>query len=255
MILARKYNFFSLFLLLSLTFSLPSLAKPAKGATQTGLASWYGIKFQGRTTSSGEPYDRHELTAAHKTLPLQTIVRVTNLKNDESVIVRINDRGPFVGKRIIDLSEAAAKEIGYRKHGITKVKVEVIQYPQSATDFQAKAAFSRVAAKKKRPVYSFAFVKPEVSRIEARTYLVKLPSPFFKLKALPEAALNPDQATTAAWLLLSSLPQINPDGYPIAWLQPDTGWFADRGEAALTRHKYLQKGSHRLKQQISPLTS
>ncbi len=83
----------------------------ARGFKETGLASWYGRKFQGRKTSSGEPFDMFKLTAAHKTLPLPTYVRVTNLTNAKSVIVRINDRGPFHSERIIDLSYAAATKL------------------------------------------------------------------------------------------------------------------------------------------------
>lgn len=96
------------------------------GFVQYGKASWYGRKFQGRPTSSGEPYDMHKMTAAHKTLPLGTIVRVTNLSNKKSTIVRINDRGPFVKGREIDLSYAAAKEIGLVGPGVTEVRVTAL---------------------------------------------------------------------------------------------------------------------------------
>ena len=94
-----------------------------------GIASWYGINFQGKTTASGRPFDMHELTAAHKFLPFGTIVKVVNLRNGKEVIVNIIDRGPFSKKRIIDLSHAAAKSIGLLKKGIAKVKIEVISPP------------------------------------------------------------------------------------------------------------------------------
>ena len=81
----------------------------AKGYKEQGIASWYGKKFHGRKTSSGETYNMYAMTAAHKTLPLGTHLKVVNLNNDEEVVVRINDRGPFVRGRIIDLSYAAAK--------------------------------------------------------------------------------------------------------------------------------------------------
>lgn len=84
----------------------------ARGFRETGLASWYGRKFQGRKTSSGEPFDMFKLTAAHKTLPLPTYARVTNITNGQSIVVRINDRGPFHSTRIIDLSYAAAAKLG-----------------------------------------------------------------------------------------------------------------------------------------------
>jgi rare lipoprotein A (peptidoglycan hydrolase) len=88
-----------------------------------GEASWYGPGFHGNPTASGETYDMHELTAAHRTLPLGTRVRVRNLKNDRSVVVRINDRGPFVDGREIDLSYAAAQQIGMLQPGLASVEV------------------------------------------------------------------------------------------------------------------------------------
>lgn len=92
----------------------------------SGAASWYGPKFHGRLTASGEPFDMHQLTAAHRTLPFGTRVRVTHVANDRSVVVRINDRGPFHGKRVIDLSRKAAEVIGLVQRGVGKVKVEVL---------------------------------------------------------------------------------------------------------------------------------
>ena len=90
---------------------------------ETGLASYYALSLHGRTTASGERYNKHAYTGAHKKLPIGTIVKVTSLKNNKSVKVRINDRGPFVKGRIIDLSTAAAKEINLLKDGITKVEI------------------------------------------------------------------------------------------------------------------------------------
>ncbi len=94
--------------------------------TETGGASWYGGKFQGRLTANGEIFDTNKFTAAHKTLPFNTIVRVTNLSNNKSVLVRINDRGPFVAGRIIDLSRAAAEKIGLVGKGVVQVKLTVV---------------------------------------------------------------------------------------------------------------------------------
>jgi rare lipoprotein A len=93
---------------------------------QYGIASWYGGEFHGRPTSSGEVYDMYQLTCAHNTLPLGTTVMVTNLENGRSVELRVNDRGPFVKERIIDLSYAAAQIIGIYEKGTALVKVEVI---------------------------------------------------------------------------------------------------------------------------------
>lgn len=94
---------------------------------QEGVASWYGEKFHGHLTSNGEIYDMYAMSAAHKTLPLPTYVRVTNLANDKSVVVRVNDRGPFHGDRIIDLSYVAAYKLDMLKTGTARVRVEAIQ--------------------------------------------------------------------------------------------------------------------------------
>ena len=97
--------------------------KNSKGFVQVGIASWYGPGFHGSRTASGEVYNMYRFTAAHKTLPLGTYVKVINLENGRSVIVKINDRGPFVPGRIIDLSYAAAKKLGMLKKGTAKVKI------------------------------------------------------------------------------------------------------------------------------------
>ncbi len=99
------------------------------GYDKTGIASWYGRDFDGKPTANGEIYDMHALSAAHKTLPLPTLVRVTNLENGRSVIVRVNDRGPFVKDRLIDLSYAAAKALGYARNGTAHVRVQSLQLP------------------------------------------------------------------------------------------------------------------------------
>lgn len=93
---------------------------------QTGIASWYGLPFHGKVTANGEVYNKFSMTAAHKTLQLPSIVRVTNLENNKSIIVRINDRGPFVGNRIIDLSYAAAKTLDMDIKGTARVRVQVL---------------------------------------------------------------------------------------------------------------------------------
>jgi len=96
----------------------------------TGTASWYGTKFHGQPTANGEKYDLYGMSAAHKTLPLPSYVRVTNLDNGKSVVLRVNDRGPFYSDRIIDLSYAAAKKLGYAETGTARVKVEGIDPQQ-----------------------------------------------------------------------------------------------------------------------------
>jgi len=106
-----------------------------EGDTQTGMASWYGIDEHNKKAASGERFDKNEQTAAHKTLPMDTIVRVTNLENGKDVVVRINDRGPFVKNRIIDLSYAAAKQIDMLGPGTASVKVEVISTPHRDNNY------------------------------------------------------------------------------------------------------------------------
>ena len=93
---------------------------------ETGIASWYGEDFHGERTANGEIYNMDELTAAHKTLPLPSLARVTNLENGHSIVVRVNDRGPFSGARIIDLSKRAADLLGFRQKGTAKVRVQVL---------------------------------------------------------------------------------------------------------------------------------
>jgi len=105
------------------------------GYTEEGNASWYGVPFHGRHASNGEIYDMYKLTAAHRTLPFETMVRVTNLSNGKSTVVRITDRGPFVENRIIDLSLAAAREIESVGPGIVPVRVEVLGNVDLTTGF------------------------------------------------------------------------------------------------------------------------
>ena len=97
------------------------------GFTKTGIASYYGTKFQGKLTANGERFDMNQLTAAHKSLPFNSKVRVTNLQNNKSVVVRITDRGPWVKNREIDLSRAAFSQIGRTSRGLLKVRIERIE--------------------------------------------------------------------------------------------------------------------------------
>ncbi len=97
--------------------------------SQTGLASWYGPPYHNRRGANGEIFDTNAMTAAHKTLPMNSIVRITNLKTKQSAVVRITDRGPFIGDRIIDLSLAAAKQLDIWRPGVANVRVDVLQSP------------------------------------------------------------------------------------------------------------------------------
>ena len=98
---------------------------------QVGTASWYGSYFEGKETASGEPYNMYDLTAAHPSLPLGTFVKVTNLRNGKAVVVRVNDRGPVVDGRIIDLSYSAAQVIGMKSRGIQRVRLDVVPEPET----------------------------------------------------------------------------------------------------------------------------
>lgn len=113
------------FLLLCLVFCLAFLCK---GQTQyEGVASYYGEQFHGKQTASGQTFNQHALTAAHPTLPFGTKIRVTNIANNNSVVVTVNDRGPYAKDRIIDLSYEAARILGYVQRGLTYVKLEIIK--------------------------------------------------------------------------------------------------------------------------------
>ena len=127
----RRLNYvFSFILIIFFALNISAFAT-GKGKTQTGTASWYGTKYHGRKSSNGEIYNKNKLTAAHPSLPFGTEVKVTNLANNKSVIVRITDRGPFKGRRLIDLSEAAAREIDMIRSGLAKVAMEILTQPAS----------------------------------------------------------------------------------------------------------------------------
>jgi rare lipoprotein A len=117
--------------------AIPANAKPL--ATETGRASWYGPPYHNRRGSNGEVYNMHAMTAAHRTLPLGSIVRVTNIKTNHSALVRITDRGPFIPGRVLDLSLAAARRLDVWQPGVAEVKVEVMQTP-APIDFGGKWA-------------------------------------------------------------------------------------------------------------------
>jgi rare lipoprotein A len=112
----------------------------ARDYSEQGIASWYGREFHGRRTSSGEVYDMYAMTAAHKTLPLPTTARVTNLSTGKSIVVRINDRGPFKRGRLIDLSYGAARELGFVSAGTAMVEVQALSGPSIATAGSANNA-------------------------------------------------------------------------------------------------------------------
>jgi rare lipoprotein A len=134
------------------TYKAAPAGKPA--TIQIGTASWYGPGFHGRETASGETFNQHALTAAHRTLPLGTTATVTNLETGQSVQVKINDRGPYVRGRHVDLSQAAAKRIGLLKKGVAKVKIEAKPHTRSPNNVQrsGKRRTTRQRSTTSRPV-------------------------------------------------------------------------------------------------------
>jgi len=135
-----------------------------KGYKERGHASWYGTKFHGRRTSNGEVYNMYAMSAAHKTLPLPSYAKVTNLENGRSVIVRVNDRGPFVPGRIIDLSYTAAQKLGYIDKGVARVEVEALDPDTLPPAGQTLAVEKDVAARE-------ALAEDASFKLPANTYL------------------------------------------------------------------------------------
>jgi rare lipoprotein A len=137
----------------------------SKGYRARGLASWYGTKFHGRKTSSGEHYNMFDMTAAHRTLPLPSYVKVTNLHNQKSVIVKVNDRGPFHGNRLIDLSYVAAAKLGMLGHGTAHVEIKSID-PRDHAKMLAKKPSRKVTQRschQERPTRTTKKVKIKVT--------------------------------------------------------------------------------------------
>jgi rare lipoprotein A len=128
----------------------------AEGHIERGIASWYGEKFHGRATSSMEPYDMYAFTAAHKTLPLPTYARVTNLENGRSIVVKVNDRGPFKDERIIDLSYVAAVKLDMHRQGTARVEVRVLE---GGTPLPAGQGIASAAGAMPAPAGTRAFVQ------------------------------------------------------------------------------------------------
>jgi rare lipoprotein A len=146
----------------------------SSGYKERGIASWYGKKFHGKPTSSGEIYDMHAMTAAHKTLPIPTDVRVTNLRNGKSIIVTVNDRGPFVDSRIIDLSHSAAQKLDMISAGTAFVEVETFtgnaRKTSLLTDTSDQPAVTKTAVAIANPISSAA-AEPTMDTTVIRLYL------------------------------------------------------------------------------------
>jgi rare lipoprotein A len=146
----------------------------ARGFKETGLASWYGGKFHGRKTANGETYNMHTMTAAHKTLPMGTILRVKSLENGREITVRINDRGPFVRGRIIDLSYVAAKRLNMIGIGVKKVKITTLSEHIAQINKNKRPVI--LSSGKKRAVMSAPLPDRQYPQTKTKTIYIKLQS-------------------------------------------------------------------------------
>ncbi len=140
------------------------------GQTQTGKASFYADKFEGHSTASGEKYKHNKLTAAHKTLPFGTVVRVTNLANGNTVDVEINDRGPYVDGRVIDLSRSAAEQLGFINLGITDVKIDVVDAGDGKSKSQPVSIDNVSVSENEYYDFEITSVKPKGFGVQVGTY-------------------------------------------------------------------------------------
>ena len=145
-ILARYISVIVLAALLAGCGALCNSGMLDTGDTQIGMASWYGGKFHGRITTNGERYNMYKISAAHRTLPFGTLVRVTSLESNESVIVRINDRGPWIPDRVIDLSYGAAKKIGMVDEGVARVRLDIIDEQTGTASWYGKPFHGKTTA-------------------------------------------------------------------------------------------------------------
>lgn len=148
------------------------------GYNRTGIASWYGPNFDGKPTANGEVFDQWAVSAAHKTLPMPSMVRVTNLENGRSLVVRVNDRGPFVGTRIIDMSRRAAELLGFDKKGTARVRVQILPKESKAIAQNARVSGVQLASNES-PIQSASVATESVA-------IKKLPAPLLARPAAVE---------------------------------------------------------------------
>lgn len=184
----------------------------AEGFTETGIASFYGEKFHGHLTSNGEIYNMYSMTAAHKNLPLPTYVKVTNLNNNKTIIVRVNDRGPFHEGRIIDLSYGAAYKLGFTKKGTAPVKIEAITHfsspkvTQTATNTPV-AKEEKTPPKKQNIIQVFASKNKQQAEklVKALAALYQQPVKVMSEKGLHRVIIGPIENASERFLLLQTL--------------------------------------------------
>lgn len=203
--------------------------KSARGHIERGLASWYGPGFHAERTSSGEPYNMYSMTAAHKTLPIPSYVRVTHLGNGRSIVVRVNDRGPFVGNRIIDLSYTAAYKLGMIGTGTAPVEIRVLQ-PGDTSSGRATADTPVVP-----PVPVAAVPMPPVP--------VPVPVPMPAPATLPTPTAAPTSAATSAPTSATTPAQaVDTPSLGISSRFLQTGSFGSRANAEAMTRRLAQSG-------------
>lgn len=200
----------------------------AQGFTERGIASWYGSKFHGRKTSSGETYNMYNMTAAHKHLPLPTFVQVTNMDNGRQLVVKVNDRGPFVDDRIIDLSYGAAARLGVLKTGTANVEVVAVS--------------SHLAAPAKKPLVADATpINPApVSEKVVTAPAAKSAQPDADVIVLASSLAETMPAVRSASVSSSSTPVQRPDTTPVVAAQGtviQVGAFTSRSNAEVMRNR------------------
>ncbi len=178
-----------------------TISGTSEGYNERGLASWYGSKFHGKKTSSGVPYNMYAMTAAHKTLPIPTYVRVTRLDNGRSIVVKVNDRGPFVHNRIIDLSYTAASKLAMIKTGTTTVEVTALspyQYLPGVNPGKSKQTSNTLLASRSTPVTTVP-AKASVALIPTPVLTTSVPAPF--RPSLSQALTTPTSSWTKPFYL------------------------------------------------------
>jgi len=190
----------------------------AEGFSQKGIASWYGKKFHGHLTSNGEIYNMYGMSAAHKNLPIPTYVRVTNRDNQKSVIVRVNDRGPFHQSRIIDLSYSAAYKLDMLKTGTANVLIEAITEAQVLIDPKARVVFSKRKTKQVRQfaIQVFATANQQLANKTANAIntLYQLPTQANERNGLYRVQIGP---ITQPEIISDILMTLKRNGYPNAF--------------------------------------
>jgi len=238
---------------------------------ETGIASWYGTKFHGRRTANGELYDMNALTAAHRTLPMPSYVRVTNLENGRSLIVRVNDRGPFARGRIIDMSRRGSQLLGFQKQGTARVRVQILADRSRA--MKARLKNRAELAKVGSPITVDRLPKPRVQSQSLPPSAPTSPAPAGTLPAPAAAApAEPESQVIAAPEPVTQVESFEPSGVveqrPVGTTQIyiQTGAFGRYDNANKVRAKLTPLGPVKLSQvlvngrdlyrvRLGPLTS